>query len=445
MDEQPISIHNSIENATGVIPKKSKFKEHWLNFERNEIFLLLSFFFYGLAFANYEPYAPIWLSQFFQVDSFLIIGFVSAIPNLILIMGTVFWGVLGDKFGSKRFVLVGLIAFTSLFFVLIFSTSPLFFLIAIVIGYIFGSAQAANFYALSTKSIKKPKEVILAKITITLSLSWALFSPLVGYIYDSFENSMTIQLIIAVATCFVAFLLILFVKEKRVEKEVEKPTEKINIGIKKKTPLLIVPALFISLMFLVFAYQSAGGFWAYTSIYFLETLQKPGIYYSIFLIIKTTLAIPLSFMLGRIKSQNKVKLVIIIFTAWMTLNYLLVILFPNYWLLFLIMNSIPMYPLYNVFFYSFVSASTSYKRRATGFGILNTVGTGGYVIGIILLGVIADHSSINILVMLRISLIFAATSLICAIILYFVKSPVIDQTMRDKVASKKKEESTIIE
>lgn len=72
-----------------------------------------------------------------------------------------------------------------------------------------------------------------------------------------------------------AFLLILFVKEKRIagEKELEEPIDQMNGVTKKRTPLLLVPALFIALMFLVFTFQSAGSFWAYTSIYFLETLN----------------------------------------------------------------------------------------------------------------------------------------------------------------------------
>jgi len=429
LDDQLNPTIISVDSKTEAISSKSKFKEHWLNFERNEIFLLLSFFFYGLAFANYEPYAPVWLSQFFEVDSFLILGFVSAIPNLIIIIGTVFWGVLGDKFGSKKFVLIGLIAYTLLFFALIFSTTPIFFLVAIIIGYIFGSAQATNFFALATKSVSKPKEVILAKITITLSFSWAVFSPLVGYIYDTFENSMIIQLIIAVGTCIVSFVLILFVKEKRVEveKEVEVPLDQMNGTAKKRTPLLLVPVLFIALMFLVFTFQSTASFWAYTSIYFLEILNVDGIYYSIFLIVKTSLAIPFSFLLGRVKSQNRVRLVIILVTAWMIINYLFISLFPSNWLLFLFMNSIPMYPIYNILFYSLVTSSSTYKRRATAYGIFNTIGTGGYVIGIIVLGVIADYSPLGIYIMLRVSLIFASIAFIFAILLYFIKTPIIKQ------------------
>ena len=83
---------------------KSITKNVWLNFEKNEIFLLLSLFFLGMAFSNYEPYAPLWLNQIFSEESFLIIGFVVVIPSIITAVGTAGWGFLADKFGTKRFV-----------------------------------------------------------------------------------------------------------------------------------------------------------------------------------------------------------------------------------------------------------------------------------------------------------------------------------------------------
>ena len=61
---------------------KSTFIQNWFRFERNEIFLLLSFFFFGMAFANYEAYAPVWLQTLFNVDSFLLIGLVTVATTI---------------------------------------------------------------------------------------------------------------------------------------------------------------------------------------------------------------------------------------------------------------------------------------------------------------------------------------------------------------------------
>ncbi len=117
----------------------------------------------------------------------------------------------------------------------------------------------------------------------------------------------------------------------------------------------------------------------------------------------------------------------------MIINYLLITLFPGNWLLFLFMNSIPMYPIYNILFYSFVTSSSTYQRRATAYGIFNTIGTGGYVIGIIVLGIIADYSPLCIYVMLRVSLIAASIALIFAILLYFITTPTIEQNKMENV------------
>ncbi|MFX1537056.1 MAG: MFS transporter [Promethearchaeota archaeon] len=403
---------------------KDKRFQHWFKFEKNEILLLLSYFIFGLAFANYEPYAPVWLNQFFKVESYLVIGLVVVIPNIMVLIGTTILGILADKFGAKKFVLVGLGAFVLMFLLLIFTTGPVYFLVIVLFGHFLGSAQTSNFYAFATKSINKPKEVILAKITMTVSLAFVILSPIVGLIYDSFSNSMTIQLIIATVACLISLVFVFFIIEKKETPEVVSKTvediAKTEIA-QKRTPLTIVPWLFTGITFLVFAFQTAGGFWAYTSLYFLDTLSVKGLYYSIFLIAKTALAIPLAFLLGRLKSVKGIGLTTVLFTGWIAIDYLLMTLFPMNWIMILLIYSIPMYPLYNVSFYSLVTVFSSFEKRATAYGIFNTLGTAGYAIGIIILGVLADYSSLGILVMLRTSLIFAGIAFIISTLLFILR------------------------
>ncbi len=64
--------------------------------------------------------------------------------------------------------------------------------------------------------------------------------------------------------------------------------------------------------------------------------------------------------------------------------------------------------------------------------------TSGYVIGIIVLGVIADYSQLGIYVMLRVSLIFASIAFIFAILLYFIKTPPIEQNKMENTDPVKK-------
>ncbi|MHA1188691.1 MAG: MFS transporter, partial [Candidatus Heimdallarchaeota archaeon] len=275
--------------------KKSSFVQNWFRFEKNEAFLILSYFFYGLAFANYEPYAPFWLSNIFEVDTFLVTGLVMVIPSFVGAIGTTVWGIAADRFGKKKFVLLGMAAYSLMFLALVFTPSPLYFLIMVLIGYLFGTAHTANMYALATKSISKPKEITLAKITMTISISWMCFSPLVGYIYDNFVNAMTIQLIIAICAMVIALIIAIFIKEKRDVKEDQELMTTVstldNEQIKTKKPLTVLPFLFAGIMLLVFVFQMTAGFWAYTGIYFLDTLMVDGKYFSIFLIIKTAVAV----------------------------------------------------------------------------------------------------------------------------------------------------------
>lgn len=387
----------------------------WFNFDKNEVLLLISYLFFGVAFANYEPYAPVWLSQIFNEDSFLIIGLVLVIPSIISAIGTFFWGFLADKFGSKKFVIIGLVAYLVMFFCLIFTSSSIYFLIIILGGFLIGSAQTSNFYALATSTIKKPKEVILAKIVITIGISWSVISPIVGYVYDNYSNSMTIQLIIAIIASVISIFFVIFVKEEKITKIITKK----EAFSPEKVSLSSVPLIFTGLMVLIFFFQSTGGFWAYTSIYFLETLNVRGIYYSIFLIIKTALTIPLSLLLGKIKRTKIVGIISTIFVSWICLSYLITTIFPSNWILLLIILSVPLFPLNNISFNYLITKITREERRATAFGLASTVGTIGYVLGIVILGVSADLSSLGIEVMLRISLIFGLITLV-VMILFFV-------------------------
>ena len=392
----------------------------WLNFERNEIFLLLSFFFFGTAFANYEPYAPFWLLKLFKVESFFIIGLVVIIPSIAVALGTAFWGFLADKYGTKKFVIFGIAAYAFLFFSLIFTTSAEYFLVAVLIGSLMGAAQSSNFYALGTRTVNKPRSMVFAKMIASISLSWAIMSPFVGWINDFFQDgAMQVQLILAVVFCCISLGFSLFIKEKSSE-EVDEEEINQTAVVKKKEVLTFVPLLLASILVVAYTYQITGGFWAYTSIYFLDTLNIGGVFFSIYLIIKTLLAVPIAVLLGRVKKHNTNTLFIMIFAGWTFFSYLLMMLFPMNWIMFLLIYSIPIYPIYNVTFYSVVAKFTTKKRRATAFGMMNALGTAGYVSGILILGIIADRFAKGIFVMLTVSVIFAVVALLTTVVFYFI-------------------------
>ncbi|NHJ85642.1 MAG: MFS transporter [Asgard group archaeon] len=393
---------------------------NWFQFERNEIFLLISYFFFGVGFANYEPYAPVWLNQIFNENSFLIIGFVVVIPSLVGALITPVWGILADKFGSKRFVIIGFIAFSAMFFSLIFTFSSTYFLSLVLVGYLLGSSLSANFFVLATKSVNKPKEMILSKLTIVVSLAYVIFSPVAGWIYEKFENSMTIQLIISVVAVFLAMIIVLFVNEKKhiikeeANKEIpnDKPVTKVKL-----TPL---PWIFVGIMVLTFFFQSGAGFWAYSSVYFLDTLLVKGTYFSIFITVKTALAVPLSLLLGHVKREKIMSLLVTFFAIYYSFVYIIMILFPENWILLIIVNCLPMYPIYNVFLYGFTATYSNAARRATAFGVFSTIGTLGYVVGIITLGAIADWSSTGIFAMFWPSLAFFLITLLVSILMFIL-------------------------
>ena len=89
-----------------------KKRNEWLSFEKNEILLLVSYFLFGIAFSNYEPYAPLWLNQIFLEDSFLIIGFVVIISYIFGAIGSPIWGLFADRYGAKKYAFLIFLFFT---------------------------------------------------------------------------------------------------------------------------------------------------------------------------------------------------------------------------------------------------------------------------------------------------------------------------------------------
>ena len=413
---------NAIDKIEGDISGNMPLKKRneWLNFEKNEILLLISYFLFGIAFANYEPYAPLWLNQVFQEDSFLIIGFVVIISSIFGAIGSPIWGLLADKFGAKKFVIIGMSAFSLMFLSLIFINSTTYFLLLILLGFLIGSAQTANLFVLATKSTSKSKEVIFAKFTMVVSFAYAIFSPLAGWIYDISEYSMIIQLSISSATSFIAALIIFFVKEKTLEPIEE---EQIKKPIEKKS-ITAVPLIFTGLMILTFLFQNGLGFWAFSTIYFLDTMKIKGVYFSIFIILKMVFAIPISFLLGRVKRKKIMGIVLSCFTSYFVLVYILMTILPNQWILLIICNSIPIYPLYNVILYGLTTTYSHEERRATAYGIFNAIGTLGYITGIIILGVIADHwltsKYTGIFSMFPMSIVLSGVAFLTVLLFYLI-------------------------
>ena len=396
--------------------KKEKILE-WLNFGRNEFFIIFSMFFYSIANANFIPYAPIWLKKLFEVESFVVLGLTNVIYNGMLAVGTILWGFLADKFGTKKFIISGLIALGLMYICLIFSMSPIYFLVIILVGFFFGSAQQANYYAMATVETSKSKEMILGKISAITSLGWIIMSPITGVIYDKTgDNAMTIQLIIAIISIILALIFIVFAKESRI-KDVESEKKE----IKQSIPISIYPIFFVLIIIWAFFLQGAiSGFWAYSSIYFIDELKVKAVHYSYFLIATTTLAIPVSIFLGNIKSNKKISKVAIVYILIQALCYLFMSIFYTNSTLNLILYSIPMYPFYSISIYTLIANFSSEERRAAAYGIFSSVGIAGVVAGILILGVLADNSPLGIFIMLRYAFLFAIISFIFAIVMFFL-------------------------
>ena len=405
-------------------------RSDWLHFDKNEILILLVVFFYSISTAVYMPYAPVWLAQIFEVDSFLVIGLVTVLPNTVIALTSVFWGRLADKFGTKIFVLLGIgsaiIMYSCL---LLFANTPIQFLIIILLGNSLVSAHLFNIYSMATLSINKRKEVVLGKMSIVMSLSWLIVSPIAGHIRDNINDTenvfvkgiidlfskfvspevasnpdMLFQLLIAVAVIIVAFCIAIFIQSKK--PEIAIVTKK--AGIAKKTRITEFPLIFALIMVLTLAFQAcSSGFWSYNSVYFIDTLKITSQHYSTFLIITTAIGMVLSFLFSRVRNKKSNALIVTIFMGIQVFVYLFLRIFPLNATLGIILYSLPLYPIYQIPLYSLVTSHSSKERRSTAYGIYNALGLIGGILSTLLLGFTADRASSGIFVMLTITLILA--------------------------------------
>ncbi|MCG3215500.1 MAG: MFS transporter, partial [Candidatus Heimdallarchaeota archaeon] len=373
--------------SSGTETDKSSKKRFF--FERNEVLILIGIFFFGFSSGMFNPYVPIWLENIFAVDSYFLLGFAAVIPNFLFAVGTTVWGILADKFGKRKFVLIGFISQSIMFFFLLFVNTSTLFLVVMVVGYLFISAQFSNVYAFATLTSSKKKEVILGEITASFSLAWAISSPLAGKIHEAAKDTtsivsrfassipdvfsdelhnnpdMALQLFIAVIVCVIAFSFLFFTKETQIQKVIaDTKTSEL-----KKVKITLFPAIFIIIIITAFFQQAtAGGFWAYASVYFINVLETSAIHFSYFLIVTTLFGFFLSLLLGRVTKTNRVILCVIAGMFIQVMMYLLMTLYSTNIILGLIVYSFPSYVISNISIYGLISTFSNEKRRATAYG-----------------------------------------------------------------------------
>ena len=438
-----MSVEQSEEDNQFFEEEESKRKRFY--FERNEILILIGIFFLGFSTAMFSPYAPIWLENIFDVDSYFILGFVTIIPNLLIAIGTTVWGILADRFGKRKFVLMGFLASALMYFVLLFVNTSLMFLLVMLIGYMFISAQTSNVYAYATLTSSKTKETILGGITATFSIAWGVSSPIAGIIHDSAKNpesfvsemssilpnvfsqeiianpDMGLQLFIAVFVCLIAFIFIFLSKEEE-KAESKKKQEKSNLKSSKITIFPLIFALIVITGFFQFA--NSGGFWSFASVYFINTLGTSAIHFSYFLIGTTILGSILAILLGRVTKTGKILLCIIGGMIVQVTLYSLMTAFPTRAILGLIVYSFPSYVISNVSLYSLAGTYSNKLRRATAYGLYNTIGLTGSISSTLILGLLADSSLASffaeeIFIMLPTTLVLASLAFIFSLVLSF--------------------------
>ena len=376
--------------------------------------------------ALYTPFIVVWLSDLGNT-SYLLYSLISTLPFFVMFLAAPVWGRFSDAYHARKiFLVLGLLAVTIQYWILLFVETSLEFMIIVIICAIFIGAYQANLIALA--SLQVPQEEsgnLVGLLSITMSLGWLLGSPLGGYAYDLLgAQARFYQLPLAGIIVFLAAILTLFyVPEPKVKSSTKNnpllPTMEKKDSLEDqngKRTLWNVLILVAFANFLINA--SAGGFWTFGFPYFVLGLGASGLSFSLMLVLTTALGIPTSKIIGKLLDKNPTLPYIFVTNVAYLLLYL-AIKTANDPLLGLLIYVIPLYVLQLVIFPTITVQLSDRQSRSTAIGIVQGFGFGGSVLGSAIFGYILDITH-NLLIIPTIAIILVSISTFYALILDFV-------------------------
>lgn len=229
-----------------------------------------------LGMMSAVPFLPLYILELGVVDpqeAKLWSGFIFSAPFMLSIFTVPIWGALGDKYGLKLMLVramfglalaVTLMAFVQniwqLFFLRIFQGA--------ISGFI---AAALAFTSATTPENKSGFAISILQSSLSAGI---IFGPLFGGIIADIRGIRPVFLIIGVLCLFSGLFVIIFVKEKRINKSKKRTSVITNLHYITKQPVL----LFILLLIVL----TQGGLHFTNPIfpYFVKSLNAPEEYLS---------------------------------------------------------------------------------------------------------------------------------------------------------------------
>lgn len=367
----------------------------------------ISYIFYNISIGLYSFFLPIHLNSLGA--SMFIISLLSSIPALIIVFGTLLWGMLSYKIQSRKFfIMLGLIANGFCLIIFIFLSTPIEYIITLSFFSMFICALQPNFEAFITQEMEKKGKaggILLTSRSMGLSIG-ALTG---GVIFEIF--GMQKNFILGVLSSILAVLILIKLREKKIQNisnfKFFDITPYRNI-LKDRS---IIPVYLTAFMFYFGVLMFASLF----SVYFVKiggSKTLLGITNSVIFIIAIIVSTPAGILADKIGRKP-----ILIFGNLCCSLLMAILYFINDPVITAIIWAFPLHPYISISSIALIADHTTETNRGVGMGLLLISQSIARVIGPITGGLLADLMTLKSVIPVS-SLILLATGLFALI---FVK------------------------
>jgi len=344
------------------------------------ISIYLSYILYNLSIGIYSGFLPIHLYSLGA--SLFIVSLLSAVPALITVFATPFWGMISHKIQfRKMFIILGLVAKIFCFIIFILTNIPLNYIISLGFFTIFICALEPNLQSLVTQTSSKAGRASGLLLT-SRSIGSSLGAIMGGILFEN--SSIRINFILGILFSILSIGILVKVKEKHIlnredSKLFEVASYKTIIKDKNLIPIYISNFLYF------FGNVIFGTF---VSIYLSEiggSKTLIGLSNSFISIITLISSTPIGILVDKIGRKP-----ILTFGFFCCALFNSFLYFTNDPLITAVIWGIPFHQYITISSMSLISDNTSEKNRAAGLGLLIITPSIGRVVGPILGGLLVD-------------------------------------------------------
>ncbi len=344
------------------------------------VYLSVALWHVGTALAM--PVMSIWLKSGLGETSFFRLALYMAFPSIISIFGIFVISHLTDKYGHFRYaiLLINIIGMIE-YFLLSRISYAYQYLVIVGVGALVFPAYFSIIQAFAT-NICSPLDrgKVTGYISLSASIGWFFGSLLSGQIYEK----LGINILLRISAIIFLLSGIVILRSKKFEGSILQNNSNVSIIgiIKRKQIFLILLTIFLTDF-------SGGAFFTLGSIYLYEKIKMQPELIGYSNAVATATGTLLLLKLGKYSDKHGRKLLYVIGLICYPVVFLLLTLFHNIWVVF-ILWSLPFYVFLRPTAPAMISDLTEENERSRGMSLVNLTSNISIAVGAMFGGIVTD-------------------------------------------------------